>query len=238
MKNSNKIIIPTLIALLAIGGIVNYNIKNPIIKGLYGSREVIEYNGQSAIIDAFYSDFTEAEYLGRTEDKNFKVYAYRDGYNYNLFTLVGSDNTDCYKMEGFTIPTSGDVTKVFMDPAVRSNNNKVSKNQTDIEMFKELVSYHSDERIYHINNIFTEGTEIYFAYNSCPVATFDNLVVYIAYIDDNWIIVSPEHYRGRNNEKNSNHADLMGSQITESKLIEWLNKNSTEVAPPSYTEKS
>jgi len=189
------------------------------------------------MMDSFFSDFTEAEYLGRTEDKEFKVYAYGKDSNYNLFTLVGSDNTDCYKTESFVIPKSGDVTKVFIDPAVRASDNKVTKNKTDIEMFKKLVSYQGDESRYSIANIFTEGTEIYFAYDDCPVTTYDNLVGYIAYVDDNWIIVSPEEYKSSIDEKISNETNLVGRKITDYKLIEWLIENNTGVAPPSYTEK-
>jgi len=234
-KSKRKIISVSAI-LIIIGCITIYYMRNPVIKDLHGGREIIEYNGQKAVFYDFYTDFTETEYLGRTEDKDFKVYAYRNDSNYNLFTLVGSDNTDCYKTEGFVIPTSGDVTKVFIDPEVRASDNRVIKKQTDIEMFKKLVSYQSDERTYHINNIYTEGTEIYFAYDNCPITMYDNLVGYIAYIDESWINVSLEHYRSFNNKNLSDEAeaDLIGSKIIDSELIEWLNQNSTDVAPPSY----
>lgn len=234
MNLTKRKIISVSAILIIIVCIIIYNIKNPIIKDLHGYRESIEYNGQKSVFCSFYPDFTETEYLGLTEDKDFKVYAYRTDSNYNLFTLVGSDNTDCYKTDGFVIPTSGNVTKVFIDPAVRASDNKVMKKQTDIEMFKKLVSYQSDEGIYHINNVFTDGNEICFAYDNCPVATYDNLVGYIAYIDDNWIIVSPGHYQCRSNSTTSNETDLIGSKITDSELIEWLNQNSAEVAPQSY----
>ena len=237
MNLSKKIIASVSFIVIIIGGIVIYNIKNPVIKGLYGNREIIKYNGQTAKIDSFFSDSTEAEYLGRTEDKDFEVYAYKNGSNYNLFTLFGSDNTNTYKTPNFSIPKDGEVTKVFLDPNTREINNKVIKNQSDIEMFKKLVSYKNSEDVYHINNIYTEGTEIYFAYDNCPVATSDNLVGYIAYIDHNWILVSPENYGNSNNTLYSNEADLIGSKITDSKLIKWLNDNETEVAPPSYKEK-
>ena len=104
-------------------------------------------------------------------------------------------------------------------------------------MFKKLVSYQGDESRYSIANIFTEGTEIYFAYDDCPVTTYDNLVGYIAYVDDNWIIVSPEEYKSSIDEKISNETNLVGRKITDYKLIEWLIENNTGVAPPSYTEK-
>ncbi|MDK0570853.1 hypothetical protein P6O23_07755 [Clostridium perfringens] len=238
MKKNKIIIIPTLAILIIIFCITIYNIKNPVIKGLYGNMEIIKYNGKTAEMHSFFSDSTEAEYLGRTEDKNFEVYAYKNGSNYNLFTLFGSDNTNTYKVPNFSIPKDGEVTKVFFDPNTREINNKVIKNQSDIEMFKKLVSYKNSEDVYHINNIYTEGTEIYFAYDNCPVATSDNLVGYIAYIDHNWILVSPENYYGSsNNTLYSNEADLIGSKITDSKLIKWLNDNETEVAPPSYKEK-
>lgn len=237
MKLRKKIIISVSVILIIISSIVIYNIKNPVIKGLYGGRGAINYNGESAESCVFFTDFNEAEHLGYTEDKNFQVYAYKDDSNYKLFTLVGSDNTDCYKTESYVIPTSGEVTKVFIDPAVRSSNNEIITRQEDIEIFKRLVSYKMDEGTYHINNIYTEGTELYFAYDNCPVATYDNLVGYIAYIDNNWIIVSEEHYRNCNKREYSNEVDLLGSKIIDSELIEWLNKNSTEAAPPSYKEK-
>ena len=75
MKKNKIIIIPTLAILIIIFCITIYNIKNPVIKGLYGNMEIINYNGQTAEMDSFFSDSTEAEYLGRTEDKNFEVYA-------------------------------------------------------------------------------------------------------------------------------------------------------------------
>ena len=240
MNWSKKIIVIGSVIVTIIGCIAIYNIKNPVIKDLHGARESITYNGKQVSMDCFYSDFTEAKYLGRTEDKNFKVYAYGNDSNYNLFTLVGSDNTDCYKTTNFIIPTSGDVTKVFMDPATRASencNNKVTKNHTDIEMFKKLISYQGNESMYHIDNIYTEGTTIYFAYNNCPVTTNDNLVGYIAYVDDTWIIVSPEHYISSTKMESSNEADLIGSKIADLKLIEWLKENGTGVTPPSYKEK-
>lgn len=234
MNLTKRKIISVSAILIIIVCIIIYNIKNPVIKDLHGHRGIIEYNGQESVSCSFFPDFIETEYLGLTEDKDFQVYAYRNDSNYNLFTLVGSDNTDCYKTDSFVIPTSGNVTKVFIAPSVRASDNKVMKKQTDIEMFKKLVSYQSDERIYHINNVFTEGNEIYFAYDNCPVAMYDNLVGYIAYIDDNWIIVSPEHYRNQNNSTTSNETDLIGSKIMDSELIEWFNQNSAEVGPQSY----
>jgi len=237
MNWSKKIIVIGSVIVTIIGCIAIYNIKNPVIRDLHGARESIKYNGKRATMDDFFPDFTEAEYLGRTEDKNFKVYAYGNDPNYNLFTLVGSDNTDCYKTTDFVIPTSGYVTKVFMDPATSASDNKVTKNHTDIEMFKKLISYQGYESKYHIDNIYTDGTEIYFAYNNCPVTTYDNLVGYIAYVDDTWILVSPEHYMSSTKMESSNKADLIGSKITDLKLIEWLNANGTEVAPSSYNEK-
>jgi len=237
MNWSKKIIVIGSVIVTIIGCISIYNIKNPVIKDLHGYREVINYNGKRAEMDSFFSDFTEAKYLGRTEDKDFKVYAYGNDSNYNLFTLVGSDNTDCYKTTNFVIPTSGEVTKVFIDPYMGSSKNKITKNYKDIEMFKKLISYQENESMYHINNIYTEGTTIYFAYNNCPVTTNDNLVGYIAYVDDTWIIVSPEHYMSSTKMESSNEVDLIGRKITDLKLIEWLNANGIEVAPPSYKEK-
>jgi len=119
VKKNKIIIIPTLAILIIIFCITIYNIKNPVTKGLYGNREIIKYNGQTAKIDSFFSDSTEAEYLGRTEDKDFEVYAYKNGSNYNLFTLFGSDNTNTYKTPNFSIPKDGEVTKVFLDPNTR-----------------------------------------------------------------------------------------------------------------------
>jgi len=224
--------------LIILGCITIYNIKNPVIKGFNGRREINKYNGQKVVSDVFYTDFSETEYLGRSEDKDFKVYAYRNDSNYNLFTLVGSDNTNTYKTEDFVIPTSGDVTKVFIDPSIRASDNKVIKKPTDIEILKKIVSYKNDERTYHIDNIYTEGNEIYFAYDNCPVTVYDNLAGYIAYIDETWISVSLEHYRSWNNSEPlyEAEANLRGSKIIDSELIEWLNKNSTELAPPSYKE--
>lgn len=240
IKSNKKIISIISIITIITCFITIYNIKNPVIKGLDGYREIIKYKGQEAETDDFYDDFTEAEYLGLTEDRDFKVYGYKNDSKYNLFTLVGSDNTNTYKTKSFIIPKSGNVTKVFINPAVRGSENKVISKQSDIEMFKKLICYQKEGQIYHIENIFTDGTEIYFAYNNCPVTTHDNLVGYIAYIDSEWIIVNPKHYLNFNKDykNDSNEVNLIAYKIIDIELIEWLNKNSTGVAPPSYTQKS
>ncbi len=54
MKKNKIIIIPTSAILIIIFCITIYNIKNPVIKGLYGNREIIKYNGQTAKLIAFF----------------------------------------------------------------------------------------------------------------------------------------------------------------------------------------
>ncbi|MBS6023480.1 hypothetical protein GOD97_15065 [Paeniclostridium sordellii] len=240
MNWSKKIIVISQIVVIIIGCIVIYNIKNPIVKDLNGGTECINYKGKRAELESFFPDITEAEYLGRTKDNKFKVYTYKNDPNCNLLTLFGSDNTNSYKTKNFLIPTSGNVTKVFINPNARTLDNKIIKNHADIEMFKKLISYKGNERMYHVNNIYTDGTEIYFAYNNCPVTTYNNLVGYIAYINDSWIIVSPKHYLNSTKVeiKNNVDFDLIGRKISDLELIKWLNANRTKVALPSYTEES
>lgn len=224
-----KVIITGLILSIIVGCITIYNIISPRIKGLHGGRGVINYKGQTGIMESFFPDFTEAKFLGRTEDKDFKVYGYGNGRNYNLVTLVGSDNTDSYNLGGFKIPTTGEVTKVFLDPGIRAGSNKVTKKQRDIEMFKKLADYKGEEDTWHIDNIYTDGAEICFAYNDCPVTTYENLVLYIAYVENSWIIVTPESYKKDVHNNKTNEADFIGMKITNQELIQWLEENKSTI---------
>lgn len=222
MIYNKKIIITFISIFLLLTSYTVFNLIFPTIKGLEGYKEIINYKGESLTYDSFFNDSSELEYLGRTEDKDFNVYGYKN--NDYLLTLVGADNTNSYKSDKITIPTSGDVTKVFLDPSIRNGENKVIKTLDEIEMFKKLISYEGEENNYDLNNLSTEGTEIYFAYNNCPVTNYNNLVGYIAYIDNSWILVSSENYRKLNKEEYSNKITLPGKEIKDNELIQWLNK--------------
>lgn len=207
--------------------VASWQISHPIINELTYTESSLKYNNIEAEYCAFFTDFNDAVYIGRAEDRITDIYITSDGSMPNLFTLVGNDNTECYKRTDYEIPTSGEITKIFIDPAVRSSNENIIYNSHDISMVKQLTALDCEESLYHIDNYYVNGNLFYFAYNDCPVSIIDNLGGYIAYINGKWIYVNPENIRnGSYYNYPSNSVDLLGIEITDSDIIEWLESSS------------
>lgn len=239
MKKSVKGLIAVGCVVVVLAGCFGfYKIKNPTLKGIKAGADSIEYKGVTAVKYDFFTDFNDAEYIGKSEDGDYEVYVTGDKDKPDLFTLQGDSETLCYKAEDYKIADSGEVTKVFVNPAVRGKNEYKVSEKDDLEMFEKLVSDTGNvTHTFHIKDIDKYGKKFYFAYENNPVSQEDNLGGYVAYTSaDGWIYVNAEYYNSAEikTEGKVSSADFTGWKIPYSDVCSWLENSSFGIKPQSF----
>ena len=209
----------------AAAAVIIYHTASSRISEIGHSSEGFIYNGIHFQRCYFYSADSDLIKLGRTNDGSDIVYSVERRESPNLISIVGSDNTYTYRSELYNIPNEGQVTRVFVDPQYRGRNDNILISQDDISMVCRITKTHGDLAQYHINNYYTDGNSIYFAYENCPVTVKENLAGYIAKSDGKWIFVSPEELN-KSVHDNANPADLLGTEITDADILNWFNNSS------------
>lgn len=212
--------------MIALIHIVIWELNHPVIENLHCYAEGMHYNDVDAVSDDFYTDYNETEYIGRTDDKEYNVYITGEKISPDLFIFIGSDNTYCFRNSEYEIPTSGKITKVFIDPEVRGDNRNIITDSNDINMINSLLSVKGKEKVFHIDNYYTNGYCFYFAYDNCPATIKENLGGYIAYTDDKWIFVSPENLHNKITNLSNNSVDLQGIEITDKDILKMIIRRS------------
>ena len=121
----------------------------------------------------------------------FSVYTVGNRNDPVYIVIDGSDNTGCYIKEGFSVPTSGTVTKVLVDPYVRGSNKKVVSKQEELNIVAELAAIEGEVQEFTVENYYTEGNAFYYVYDGSNVSTYQNYGGYIAYVNGCWIYSAP-----------------------------------------------
>lgn len=224
MKKS--LIITLVIILIPVTAIILYNIRSPIMEGIPTERaEVFDYNGRHYESEGYFAADDDMIFKGRSEIDGSSVYFLEDTDTPNYILIVGSDNSRHYLADGVSIDTSGEITKILIDPGIRATNNRVLTSKEDIEKVRILTAISGEEKKYFIKNYFTQGNSFYYEYNNCPVSVSENLGGYVALTEGEWIYVSPENYRKNRESKGNNSVIVTGVKITDSELIRWLKKS-------------
>lgn len=163
------------------------------LTGLKGNEDCdgwITYNGVKYIRDCFFCAAEDKKYLGRAEN-GACVYTVGNRNDPVYIVIDGSDNTGCYIKEGFSVPTSGTVTKVLVDPYVRGSNKNVVSKQEELNIVAELAAIEGEVQEFTVENYYTEGNAFYYVYDGSNVSTGQNYGGYIAYVNGCWIYSAP-----------------------------------------------
>lgn len=195
--------------------------KYPEIKEISNYMEGFSYQGRNYSAAAYCVADEDAVCIGRTVDSGDPIYAIGDVNAPDAIFIVGSDNTYQYMADDFKVASSGTITKVLIDPGVRSRNDRVLSAPYDIEMIKRLTAFSGEEVEVTIENYYTQGNTFYFVYHPSLVSNRNNLGGYVAFVDGNWIYVNPEQYQKMENMEN-NQVKMCGVWIKDSTLIQWM----------------
>lgn len=209
-----------LFSLILAGGII-YRVKNPVIEEISGNTEAFTYNNRHYYMNDFYVADEDRFFIGKTKKYHDNIYAVGNSDSPDYFVIVGSDNTANFKAENCEIATSGEITKVLIDPGIREVNDRVLSAKEDLEMISKLSSVNGEEQEFIIDNYHTQGNTFYYEYDNCPVTNAENLGGYVALAEDKWIFVSPANYEKMEQLEN-NTVKVQGRVIENQEILEWL----------------
>lgn len=193
------------------------------LSGLVGNENAVEgitYNGVSYDAHAFYCAENDKHFLGYADDRA-RVYCIGNKNDPDYIIIDGSDNTTAYVKEGVTVPTSGTVTKILIDPYVRGNNKLVLAKKEDLDLIAQLTGISGEVQDFTVGNFYTDGNEFYYVYNGSGVSVRENYGGYIAFANGKWIYSAPGNKIER---KENNMAVVAAVVIEDSDLIDKICK--------------
>lgn len=157
--------------------------------------DVIYYNGEKYESETFYCADDDRKLIGRLDKEahGALVYSINSDDSNKYILVVGSDNSGCFIKNGCSVPTSGTVTKILIDPGVRGDNSKYLSSQNELQMIEQLKEITGKTQEFTIDNYFTNGNAFYYVYDNSNVSCDNNYGGYIAYTDGNWIFTDSYH---------------------------------------------
>ncbi len=198
----------------------SYALKT-FISEIYTTDNGFVYNGVKAEYEVFYIDFGSAKYIGKTNNWE-NIFIIGDPNQPDVFYIDGINNTYTYAASDFIIPKSGTPTKIFINPAVHASKTQtVSSNKRDIGYFEKIRKTKGKEKIYYIENFYTDGAVFCYAYNDCAVASVDAEQYYLACCEGKWIYAPL--CTEKIDEFDDNSAEVLGIQITDREILDYIN---------------
>lgn len=182
------------------------------------------YKNRTYSYTAFYAADEDAELIGYTSDYHDPIYSFGNTDSPNVILVIGSDNSLPVVADDYTIPTSGTITKVLVDPGLRAKNDKALSDKSDIDMVISLTQTAGEETELYLDNYHTCGNEFYYEYNNSAAATKETLGGYVARSDGKWYYVSPSNLEKVVEAENgsANAVKIRGVEITDEKMSDWL----------------
>ena len=164
------------------------------LPGLIGheNMETIEYNGELYKAKDFYCFDDDRVFLGYA-DNGAKVYTVGDKSDPIYLMIVGEDNTGCYIKEGCSVPISGAITKVLIDPGIREINTQALSKEEELKVAAEITKITGETREYTVDNYYTNGNSFYYVFNGSNVSSEENYGGYIACVNGTWIYSAPDN---------------------------------------------
>ena len=163
------------------------------LSGLVGNENSVEaiwYNGTTYYAAGFFCAASDKQFLGYA-DNGASVYCVGNKRDPDFIIIDGDDNTTSYVKDGASVPTSGTVTKVLIDPYVRGNNRRVLAGKDELSIVAQLAELCGETQLFTVNNVGTDGNAFYYVYNGSNVSAYQNYGGYIAYVDGVWIYSAP-----------------------------------------------
>ncbi len=229
MKKSKKKLLIIGCALLTILIIAIYiiiwEIQHPIVTNVCCEESIAKFDSYVLNREYFITDFSEFEYIGRESDKKDNdLYVIKENDIPVLLISYANydDNTRYYINPTYTIPVSGKITKIYIDPCGGSQNQKTIYSPEDIDFVERITKLDDTEKLYNIDNFYTCGNEFYLAFNNCPASTNKNIGGYIAYTDGKYIYFSPKNRSNMLINHENNSCEGYGIEITDKELLKWL----------------
>ena len=179
------------------------------------NTELISYNGISYDGEYFYCADDDRKLIGHIEN-GARVYSIGRADPPQFILIVGRDNSGCFIAEGSFVPTTGTITKVLIDPGIRSNNSRYLSEDNELSVLSKITEITGEPQEFLIDNYYTDGNAFYYVYNDSDVSCKENYGGYIAYTNGKWIYSAP----GENIEwKENNTALVTGIVIENDELI-------------------
>ena len=144
------------------------------------------YNGIEYNSEIFYCADDDRKMIGRIES-GATVYTVGSDKLAQYILIEGSDNSGTFIAEGSSVPTSGELTKILIDPGIRSDNSKSLSSTDEIAVINEITSLSGELQTFSVDNFFTYGNSFYYVYNNSNVSCEENYGGYIAFTDGKWI---------------------------------------------------
>lgn len=151
-------------------------------------------------------------------DNGAPIYAYGDKENPYFLEICGSDNSLCFI--GKSVPNSGNITGILVNPSVRGINIDYITSNNDIEIFTNLSNIKGKEQTFKTYTR-TKTKSYYFVYNNSHVTNEDNLGGTIIFADDKVLYVDLDNLeKYRYNENGS--LNITGIVIEDNYIAEKL----------------
>lgn len=184
------------------------------------NSESISYNGISYDREYFYCADDDRKLIGHIEN-GANVYSIGTADPPQFILVVGSDNSGCFIADGSFVPTTGTITKVLIDPGIRSSNSRYLSKDNELSVLAEITEVTGEPQEFLIDNYYTDGNAFYYVYNNSDVSCEENYGGYIAYTNGKWIYSAP----GETIEWKENNTVLVtGIVIENDELIKKIRK--------------
>jgi hypothetical protein len=156
------------------------------------NTEAISYNGVWYPQEDFYCAEDDMIELGRVDGGGIAYGIGLEDIPKYIF-IYGYDNSRCFIAEGCSVPTSGKITKVLVDPAIRGDKSKYLSTDDELAVVQDLVNLSGEEQTYAVDNYYSNGNSFYYVYNDSNVSCKANYGGYVAYTHGTWIYAPPEN---------------------------------------------
>lgn len=154
--------------------------------------DIVFYNGTEYLSGLFYCADDDRRIIGRI-DHGARVYTVGSDTSPQYLLIVGRDNSDTFIAEGASVPTSGKITKILIDPGIRSDNSQYLSSADEIAVIDEITNLSGEFQTFRVDNYYTNGNAFYYVYNNSNVSCNENYGGYIAFTEGKWIYAPPEN---------------------------------------------
>lgn len=189
----------------------------PVLPGVTVYAQAFEYDGRRYLDEAFYRRWDKREQIGKSEDGD-PVYIF-DG-STDFLEVVGSDNSATYIAEGCSIPNSGQVTGILVDPGLRGGRNIYLDSEKDLALLEELAALKEVPESYTID--VNQGNPLFILYNNCNMSCSENFSGFLTALEGRWLYVPSQFHEDLLGLEDFSAAEVHGILITDPGLNERL----------------
>ena len=193
----------------------------PVLPGVSVYVEAFEYDGRRYLFEPFYRRRDKREQIGKTEDGD-PVYIF-DG-STDFLEVQGSDNSATFIAEGCSIPVSGQVTGILVDPGLRGGRNIYLDAEKDLALLEELTALvgEPEPRTIDVNR----GNDLFILYDDCNMSCPENFSGFLTAVEGGWLYVPSQFHEDLLWLEDFSAAKVHGILITDPGLNKRLTASS------------